>query len=76
MADIARIVAIEDASFPDPWSEEIFLEAIECYGPFFVAEHENQVVGFVTAALEDTGQEIYGHIMKNLCGAMIHRPST
>ena len=63
IADITRIVAIEDASFPDPWNRETFLEVIECYGPFFVAEYEGQVLGFVTAALEDTGQEIYGHIM-------------
>jgi ribosomal-protein-alanine N-acetyltransferase len=62
--DIATVAAIEDASFPDPWKEEIFLEALECYGAaFFVAEYADRIVGFVTAALEDTGTEIYGHIM-------------
>lgn len=63
-ADVPTVAAIEDASFPDPWDEEIFLEALQCYGAaFFVADYAGRIVGFVTAALEDTGTEIYGHIM-------------
>ena len=62
--DIAKIAAIEYVSFPEPWNEEVFFEVLGCYGAaFFVADYDGQIVGFVTAALEDTGTEIYGHIM-------------
>lgn len=62
-SDIAAIVAIEKESFIDPWEQSVFLEALTYYPTtYFVAECDGAVVGFVVGALEDTGENIYGHI--------------
>jgi ribosomal-protein-alanine N-acetyltransferase len=62
-ADIAAIVAIEKESFIDPWEQAVFLEALTYYPTtYFVAECDGAVVGFVVGGLEDTGENIYGHI--------------
>lgn len=63
MADIPVIVDIEAESFPDPWTAGTFLELLE-YSPttFFVADTGTDIAGFVAGGLEDTGEEIYGHI--------------
>jgi ribosomal-protein-alanine N-acetyltransferase len=63
LADIPVIVDIEAESFPDPWNASIFLELLE-YSPttFFVADTGRNIAGFIAGGLEDTGEEIYGHI--------------
>jgi ribosomal-protein-alanine N-acetyltransferase len=62
-ADIARIVEIEVESFPDPWDYRVFDETLSCFPvTFFVAVSAGEVVGFIAGGLEDTGEEIYGHI--------------
>jgi len=62
-ADIAAIVAIEKESFIDPWEQAVFLEALTYYPTtYFVAECDGAVVGFVVGGLEDTGENIYGHL--------------
>jgi [ribosomal protein S18]-alanine N-acetyltransferase len=61
--DVAAIVAIEDVSFPDPWEQGVFLEALTYYPTtYFVAVVDGTIVGFLVGALEDTGENIYGHI--------------
>lgn len=61
--DIAAIVAIEEESFIDPWEQGVFLEALTYYPTtYFVAMADGEMAGFVVGALEDTGENIYGHI--------------
>jgi ribosomal-protein-alanine N-acetyltransferase len=61
--DIPAIVAIENDSFADPWDESVFLEALTYYpSTYFVAVCDGIVVGFVVGGLEDTGEQIYGHL--------------
>ena len=61
--DIGAIVDIEKASFIDPWEQAVFLEALTYYPTtYFVATCDGAVAGFVVGALEDTGENIYGHI--------------
>lgn len=63
-ADLQVICAIEHELFPDPWDESAFRDALYIYpGLFFVAEINGNVIGFVSAGMEDTGDAIYGHIM-------------
>jgi ribosomal-protein-alanine N-acetyltransferase len=63
-SDLEEITSIERASFPDPWEEETLAESLHYYPrTFFVAENETHIAGFVAAGLEDTGEEIYGHIL-------------
>lgn len=61
--DIDRIALIEQESFLDPWKAAVFAEALSYFPEsFFVATASCEVVGFVLGGLEDTGEEIYGHI--------------
>ena len=61
--DLAAIVAIEKESFADPWGMSVFLEALSFYPTtYFVAECDGMVAGFVVGGLEDTGENIYGHL--------------
>lgn len=61
--DIGAIAAIEAESFPDPWSAEVFAETLAYFpSTFFVAVHQERVVGFIAGGIEDTGEEVYGHI--------------
>ncbi|MDE4908732.1 ribosomal protein S18-alanine N-acetyltransferase [Methanogenium marinum] len=63
-ADLPGICAIEHELFPDPWDESAFRDALHLFpGLFFVAENGNEIIGFVSAGMEDTGDAIYGHIM-------------
>ncbi|HOI12691.1 MAG TPA: ribosomal protein S18-alanine N-acetyltransferase [Methanoculleus sp.] len=63
-ADIPEIVAIERAAFDDPWDERTIQESLAYYpGTFFVAKNNGDVAGFVAGGIEDTGEEVYGHIM-------------
>jgi ribosomal-protein-alanine N-acetyltransferase len=62
-ADIAAIVAIEKESFIDPWDQSVFLEAFTYFpSTYFVAICDGAVAGFVVGGLEDTGENIYGHL--------------
>lgn len=61
--DIAAIVEIEKESFIDPWDTPVFLEALAYYPTtYFVAVCDGAVAGFVVGGLEDTGENIYGHL--------------
>ncbi len=61
--DIAAIVKIEEESFIDPWEQGVFLEALTYYPTtYFVAICDGEMAGFVVGALEDTGENIYGHL--------------
>jgi ribosomal-protein-alanine N-acetyltransferase len=62
-ADIPAIVAIENESFTDPWDQSVFFEALTYYPTtFFVAVCDGAVAGFIVGGLEDTGENIYGHL--------------
>jgi ribosomal-protein-alanine N-acetyltransferase len=53
--DMADVLAIENASFEFPWHEEDFIRCLRqrnCIG--MVAEHEDQVVGFMIYELHKT----------------------
>ena len=61
--DLSSIVAVENELFIDPWEQAIFLEALTYYpSTYFVAVCDGRVVGFVVGGLEDTGENIYGHL--------------
>jgi ribosomal-protein-alanine N-acetyltransferase len=61
--DIQAIVAIENESFADPWDHSVFFEALTYYpSTYFVAICDGTVAGFVVGGLEDTGEQIYGHL--------------
>ncbi len=63
-ADIPQIVAIERTAFVDPWDERTLQESLAYYPEtFFVAKDNGDLAGFVAGGLEDTGEEVYGHIM-------------
>jgi [ribosomal protein S18]-alanine N-acetyltransferase len=62
-SDIPAITAIENESFVDPWDQSVFLEALNYYpSTCFVAVCDGAVAGFIVGALEDTGENIYGHL--------------
>lgn len=62
-ADVPIIVGIEQEAFVDPWDANIFTEALSYYPTtYFVAMWEGKIAGFIVGALEDTGENIYGHI--------------
>lgn len=72
-ADIPVISAIEEALFPDAWDENGFRDVLMYFpSTFFVAEKADLLVGFVCAGIEDTGSEIYGHLL-NIASAPTHR---
>jgi ribosomal-protein-alanine N-acetyltransferase len=61
--DIPSIVAIEKESFIDPWEESVFLEAFTYFPTtYFVSVCNGEVTGFAVGGLEDTGENIYGHL--------------
>ena len=62
-SDIPAIVTIERESFPDPWDQSVFVEALTYFpATTFVAVCDGMVAGFIVGGLEDTGENIYGHI--------------
>ncbi len=62
-ADIPAITEIEKESFGDPWDQDVFAEALGYFPTtYFVAVMNGIVAGFVVGALEDTGENLYGHI--------------
>ncbi|MCE5297696.1 MAG: ribosomal protein S18-alanine N-acetyltransferase [Methanoregulaceae archaeon] len=61
--DITAVADIEAVSFPDPWSAGILADTLTYFQKtFFVATYRGLVIGFIAGGLEDTGEEIYGHI--------------
>lgn len=45
--DIPQISAIENCSFPSPWSQQAFLNELENkFAVYFVAIHENNLIGY------------------------------
>ena len=48
-ADVPRVVAIERASFTDPWSAPDFEECTTWAAPFLVAEVGGEAVGYIVA---------------------------
>jgi ribosomal-protein-alanine N-acetyltransferase len=73
-ADVPVIVAIEREAFLDPWDAEIFAEALSYYPTtYFVAVCEGKIAGFIVGALEDTGENIYGHICNFAVSAPFQR---
>jgi ribosomal-protein-alanine N-acetyltransferase len=67
-ADVARVHAIERASFGDPWSARAFEEALEGGAVFLVAETGAEVVGYLVARWAAAEGEIL-----NLAVAPKHR---
>lgn len=62
-ADINVVQEIERHSFTDPWNRDTLIEALEIFPDTnFIAESEGKVAGFIICGVEDTGEEIYGHI--------------
>lgn len=62
--DIPQVVALERIAFIDPWDESTLRESLDVFPEtFFVAQNGGDLAGFVVAGLEDTGDELYGHIM-------------
>lgn len=49
LADVPGIVAIERASFSDPWSQRDFEECLSSRVPFLVAESPNTLAGYIIA---------------------------
>ena len=69
--DIPAIVAIEEQLFIDPWEQAVFLEALTYYPTtYFVAVMNGTVIGFIVGAMENTGENIYGHI----CNLAVNPP--
>ncbi len=62
--DMPQVVALERIAFIDPWDESTLRESLDVFPEtFFVAQNNGSLAGFVAAGLEDTGDELYGHIM-------------
>lgn len=73
-SDIAAIVEIEKQSFIDPWELGVFHEALAYYPTtYFVAVCDGVVAGFLVGALEDTGENIYGHICNFAVGPQFRK---
>ncbi len=68
--DVPAIMVIEREAFADPWDAGIFTEALSYYPTtYFVAVYDGNIAGFIVGALEDTGENIYGHICNfAVCG--------
>lgn len=70
--DMPEVRQIEDESFQFPWSEEDFVRCLRqrnCIG--MVAEHENEVVGFMIYELHETRL----HLLNFAVAARCHRKS-
>jgi ribosomal-protein-alanine N-acetyltransferase len=62
-ADVSWIDQIESEVFIDPWEPGTFAEALIYYPTtYFVAVCESRIAGFAVGAIEDTGENIYGHL--------------
>ncbi len=55
MEDISQVVMIEKASFPNPYTKDLFTHYLShTPGGFLLAEWEGSVVGYIIAELEGT----------------------
>jgi len=62
-SDIPGIRRIEEEVFPDPWGDEVLRETVEMFSATsFIAETSDCIAGFIICGIEDTGEELYGHI--------------
>lgn len=62
-SDITAIVAIEKESFIDPWESSVFFDAFAIFPTtYFVAVCDGAVCGFIVGGLENTGENMYGHL--------------
>ena len=63
LEDIPEIYRIELLCFPDPWEYKALFEMMAVYlTSFYIAESDGRVVGFSAGAIEETGDEMYGHV--------------
>lgn len=63
LEDIPDIYRIELLCFNDPWDYKSMIEMMTVFlTSFYVAEANGRVVGFCAGAVEDTGDEKYGHV--------------
>lgn len=64
LSDIPRITGIENNLFADPWDEQAFRDVLFYYSnTFFTLKNDGEIIGFVTAGIEDTSEAVYGHVM-------------
>ncbi|HUL50688.1 MAG TPA: ribosomal protein S18-alanine N-acetyltransferase [Gemmatimonadales bacterium] len=49
LADVPAILAIERASFSDPWSRQDFIECVNSGVPFLAAGSEGNLAGYIIA---------------------------
>ncbi len=62
-ADIPAVESIEQRSFTDSWSRDTLEEALVIFPDTnFIAESSDGVAGYIICGVEDTGEDIYGHI--------------
>lgn len=62
-SDIPAVQAIEKHSFADPWSRETLIEALSLFPDTnYIAESPDGIAGFVICGVENTGEEVYGHL--------------
>jgi ribosomal-protein-alanine N-acetyltransferase len=63
VSDASRILAIERASFVEPWDEETISQSIELFPTScFVAEYRTEIVGFIIGSPQPVEEGFYGHI--------------
>jgi [ribosomal protein S18]-alanine N-acetyltransferase len=74
-ADIPAVEAIEQKSFTDSWSRDTLKEALEIFPETnFIADSPDGIAGYIICGVEDTGDDIYGHIC-SLAVSPLHRGS-
>ena len=63
VSDIPGIMAIERASFIEPWDHETIVQSIEYFPTTcFVAEYRGEIMGFLIGAPQLVEEGYYGHI--------------
>ena len=63
LEDIPEIYRIELQCFPDPWEYKALFEMMTIFlTSFYIAEADGRIVGFSAGAIEETGNEKYGHV--------------
>ncbi len=63
LEDIPDIYRIETLCFKDPWDYKSMIEMMTVFlTSFIVAEADGRIIGFGAGAVEETGQEKYGHV--------------
>lgn len=63
MADIPAVQEIEHSSFSDPWTRITMEDAVASFSDTaFIAESSGKICGYIICGVEDTSEEIFGHI--------------